>query len=61
MSSPHTLKRYVIGVILVLAILVGIKSFLSGNMAEASKATLFSGGFLLGMLAMYIAIRIHDC
>ena len=58
MSSLHTLKSYVIGVILVIAILVGIKAYLSG-MAEASKATLFSGGFLLGMLAMYIAIRVY--
>jgi hypothetical protein len=39
-------------------ILIGVKAYLFG-MAEASKATLFSGGFLLGMLAMYIAIRIY--
>jgi hypothetical protein len=30
MSSLHTLKSYVIGVILVMAILVGIKAYLSG-------------------------------
>ncbi len=54
----HPLSLYVTGVIIVLAILNGIAWF-AGQGMHARNVSSFSGGFLMGMLAMYIAMHIY--
>ena len=50
-SKQYSLWIYVVGVIVVLAIV--------NLIAMSQSAAIFSGGFLLGMLAMYIAVHIY--
>lgn len=52
------LSLYVTGVIIVLAIINCIARFAGGGM-HARGIGIFSGGFLLGMFAMYIAVHIY--
>jgi len=52
------LTRYVIGVVIVLAIVVCI-AWVMGGSARAWKVSHFAAAFLLGMLAMYIAMRVY--
>jgi 4-hydroxybenzoate polyprenyltransferase len=52
------LSIYVIGVIVVLVI-VNYVSWMVGGEARLKSVELFSGGFWLGMLAMYIAVHIY--
>ncbi len=52
------LYLYVIGVIIAL-VLVNYISWLVGGEAKLKSVELLSAGFLLGMLAMYIAVHIY--
>jgi hypothetical protein len=52
------LYLYVIGVIIVL-LLINYIAWLVGGAAKLESFELLSGGFLLGMLAMYIAVHIY--
>ncbi len=57
------LKRYplwlwVVGVIIALAV-VNCISWSLGGTARLKTMEVFSGGFLLGMLAMYIAVHVY--
>jgi hypothetical protein len=54
----NTLGAYVIGVVIVLAVLVSAGWILRGT-AGALIYGRFAGAFLLGMLAMYIATRVY--
>ena len=56
--KKYPLGLYVIGVIVVLAIINYIAWFAGGE-AKLKTFELFSGGFLSGMLAMYIAVHIY--
>lgn len=50
---------YVVGVIIVL-IAMNYIAWSIGGTVKLRCAELFSGGFLLGMLAMYIAVHIYS-
>ncbi len=58
MNPSHSLTVYVIGVIIVLAVVNGI-TWLVGGMGRFRTMELVSLGFLLGMLAMYIAMHVY--
>ena len=49
---------YVMGVAIVWAIILGIIHF-SGNVVRFRTYSLVCGGFMLGMLAMYIAVHLY--
>jgi hypothetical protein len=53
----HTLLGYTIGVVIAMAILNGIAWYRGG--AYPKIAGLVSLGFLLGMLAMYLAVNFY--
>jgi hypothetical protein len=57
-KSLNTLGAYVIGVLVVWAVLIVGGYFLGGNRA-GHPILLVCGGFLLGMLSMYIATRVY--
>lgn len=57
MSKPP-LGNYVLGVIVVLALVNCIAWFVGGQ-AKLTRFAIFSGGFLIGMLAMYIAVHLY--
>ena len=52
------LSRYVVGVVLVLAVVVSAV-WLFGGTAKAAKLAHFAAAFLLGMAAMYIAMHVY--
>ena len=56
-QAKHPLWQYVVSVIVVLAVLNGIASFTGA--AKLKSMGVFSAGFLLGMLAMYIAVHLY--
>jgi hypothetical protein len=56
--KKYPLWLYVIGVIVVLVVVNCISWFLGGE-ARLHTVEIFSGGFLLGMLAMYIAVHLY--
>ncbi len=56
--KKYPLKVYVISVIIVLIILNILVWYLRGS-AESMIVMVFSAGFLLGMLAMYIAVHVY--
>jgi len=56
--KKYPLGLYVIGVIIVLA-LINYIAWSVGGEAKLQVFKLFSAGFLLGMLAMYIAVHIY--
>ncbi len=58
MSGAHTLKAYVVAVILVMLIVLGVIRFLRGPQTMGTVAVFFVG-FLMGMLAMYIAVHVY--
>jgi Zn-dependent protease with chaperone function len=58
MFAQHTLTRYIIAVIIVLAVVTGIRWLMAGY-DGAAKMAVFGGGFLCGMAAMYIAMHIY--
>jgi hypothetical protein len=58
MKSLNTLPAYVIGVLAVWGLIFGIGYFRSGNSPGHPILHVF-GGFLLGMLSMYIATRVY--
>jgi hypothetical protein len=53
------LWHYVIAVLVVLAVLNGLMQYLGGA-ARARDVAIFSAGFLIGMLAMYIAVHVYS-
>jgi hypothetical protein len=54
----HSLDTYVVAVLIVFALLnAGFRLFASP--ARAYAVAIFSGGFLLGMLAMWIATKVY--
>ncbi len=55
MEKPH-LRRYVIAVCVVLAIANIIAVMVCGS-TKANPMPVYSGGFLMGMFAMYIAVH----
>jgi len=52
------LGLYVVGVIIVLVLINCIAWFVGGEV-KLKSFELLSGGFLLGMLAMYIAVHLY--
>jgi hypothetical protein len=56
--NKHPLGQYVIGVIIVLA-LINLILWFAGRKAILKSTEILSAGFLLGMLAMYIAVHIY--
>ncbi len=58
MKSLDTLTSYVIGVLLVWSLIFTVGYFLCGSTPWHPLLQVF-GGFLLGMLSMYIATRIY--
>ena len=58
MKSLNTLSAYVIGVILVWAAIFAVGYFVHGP-TPGHPLLLVFGGFMLGMLAMYIATRVY--
>jgi hypothetical protein len=58
MKSLNTLPAYVIGVFVVWALIFGIGYFRYGSTPGHPILHVF-GGFLLGMLSMYIATRVY--
>jgi hypothetical protein len=58
MKSLNTLPAYVIGVFVVWALVFGIGYFRYGSTPGHPILHVF-GGFLLGMLSMYIATRVY--
>jgi len=56
--KKYPLWLYVIGVIIAL-VLVNYISWFVGGATKLESFELLSGGFLLGMLAMYIAVHIY--
>jgi len=58
MLPQRALSTYVVAVIIVMAILIGIR-WLLGGYEEAHKVLIFCGGFFFGMVAMYIATHIY--
>ncbi len=56
--KKYPLGLYVIGVIIVLVFINYIAWFVGGE-ARLKSVELFSIGFLLGMLAMYIAVHVY--
>ncbi len=58
MKSLHTLTAYVIGVVVVWALIVTVGYCLKGRTA-GHPMLLVCLGFFLGMLSMYIATRVY--
>jgi hypothetical protein len=56
--SQHPLYQYVIAVIVVLAAAIGLVWIIRGP-EYAREASIFAGGFLVGMFAMYIAVHVY--
>jgi hypothetical protein len=56
--QKRPLSVYVIGVIIALAI-VNYMAWLTGGEAKLRVSELVSCGFLLGMLAMYVAVHLY--
>ena len=54
----YPLSLYVVGVMVALAIINYI-AWLTGGAEKLGTMELFSVGFLLGMLAMYIAVHVY--
>ncbi len=54
----HSLLAYVISVVIGLAIAIAIVWSLRGP-AYAARTAIFAAGFLLGMVAMYIAVHVY--
>lgn len=57
-KSLNTLTAYVMGVLIVWAAIFVVGHFLKGPTAGHPLLHVF-GGFLLGMLSMYIAMRVY--
>ena len=58
MPNKQPLIQYVIGVVVVWAIILSAMWF-SGDVARFRTFACVCGGFMLGMLAMYIAVHIY--
>ena len=58
MFFHRTLTHYVVAVVIVLAVVTGIR-WLAGGYEAAGKMAVFSAGFLFGMIAMYIAMHVY--
>jgi hypothetical protein len=58
MFPERTLTNYVVAVVIVLAIVTGIR-WLAGGYPAAEKMIVFSAGFPFGMIAMYIAMHLY--
>ena len=56
--KKYPLYIYVIAVVIVMAVLNILEWYLRGS-AESMVVMTFSAGFLLGMLAMYIAVHVY--
>jgi hypothetical protein len=59
MKSSKTLPAYVLGVLIVWAVIFVVGYFLHGSTPGHPLLHVF-GGFLLGMLSMYIATRVYS-
>jgi hypothetical protein len=58
MKSWNSLTAYVIGVLVVWSVILAVGFFLNGSTPGHPILHVF-GGFLLGMLSMYIATRVY--
>ena len=56
--KKYPLGLYVVGVIIVL-VLINYIAWLVGGEVKLQSFELLSAGFLLGMLAMYIAVHVY--
>jgi hypothetical protein len=53
------MSRYVVGVLVAWALVLGI-SWLVGGSEHFRTAALVCGGFFLGMIAMFIAVHFYE-
>jgi hypothetical protein len=58
MFSQRALTTYLAAVVIVMAVLIGIRWLIAGG-AGAGKTLIFCVGFLFGMIAMYIALHVY--
>ena len=58
MQNKRPLYVYVIVVVIAIVIVNWI-SYMIGGADRLAKVEVFSGGFLLGMIAMYIAVHLY--
>jgi hypothetical protein len=58
MFSRPSLTSYVAAIIIVMAIVAGIRWLIAGE-AETTKMLIFFAGFLFGIIAKYIALHIY--
>ena len=58
MTALNTLTAYVIGILIVWAAIFAVGYLRNGSTPGRPLLQVF-GGFLLGMLSMYIATRVH--
>lgn len=58
LKSSNTLTAYVVGVLIAWAVIFVVGYFRSGSTVGHPILHVF-GGFLLGMLSMYIATRVY--
>jgi uncharacterized membrane protein len=59
MHTKPPLTRFVIGVLVVLAIILCFRWFIGGR-PFFSTVAIFCAGYLIGMLAMYIAVHLYS-
>ena len=58
MLRTQALSTYIVAVVIVLAAVTGIRWLIVGY-PGAEKMPVFTGGFLCGMVAMYIAMHLY--
>ncbi len=58
MNPQRTLTTYVIAVLVVMAVVIGIR-WLTGGYGSALKVMIFFAGFVCGMIAMYLAMHLY--
>lgn len=58
MLHQRSLTTYVAAVIIVLAAVICVR-WLACGYGAAQKAVIFGGGFLCGMIAMYLAMHLY--
>lgn len=56
--KSHALATYVVAVVIVLALL-NVATWLVAGPSRLHTIAAFSGGFLMGMLAMWIAVHVY--
>jgi hypothetical protein len=56
--NPVRISGYAVAVVIVLGLLIGIAWYISGPQSFQTYGS-YAAGFLIGMLAMYIAVHVY--